>query len=88
MPLDAGDKLAIATGVIGAITGIVALAWNIHRDRERLRMEQYKVYGGAANPWFQPPSENVDMPQGGTDLGPTGVPDYSPMLFWKRQGRM
>lgn len=87
MVLDTGDKIAIATGVIGTLTGVIALIWQIKRETKQLDLEERRM-GGAANPWFKGPSENVGMPQGGTDLGTTGVPDYSPLPFWKRTGRI
>lgn len=87
MVMDTGDKIAIATGLIGALTGVAALVWSIKRDSKQLDLEEKRM-GGAANPWFKGPSEAVDMPQGGTDLGTTGVPHYSPMPFWKRTGRL
>jgi hypothetical protein len=83
-----GEKVAVFTGIVGTITGVAGLIWAMHKDNREMKMKEYGVYGGAANPWFRGPSENVDMPQGGTDLGPTGVPHYSPMPFWKRTGRL
>ena len=88
MPMTTPEKVAVTTGIIGTLVTVVGLIWAMHTDNREIKMREYKAYSGAANPWFIGPGENVDMPQGGSDLGTTGVPTYRAMPFWKRTGRL